>query len=119
MAEALYTIRLEALELSMGLGVHAEERAAPQRVIVGVEMDCAYPHVPEDRIDAVVDYDFLREAIHKLVESRHFDLQETLCDAIAKLALRDPRVRRVRVRSQKPDFYPDARIGCEVERTRD
>lgn len=116
MAEAVYTIRLEGLEVTMGLGIHPEERAAPQRVVVSVEMECAYPAAPEDRIDAVVDYDFLRVGIKSLVEARHFDLQETLCEEIAQLAMRDARVRQVRVRSMKPDFYPDAAVGCEVVR---
>jgi dihydroneopterin aldolase len=119
MAEARYTILLEGLEVTMGLGIHPEERAAPQRVVVSVEMECVYPAAPEDRIDAVVDYDFLRTGIHSLVESRHFDLQETLCEEVAALAMRDARVRRARVRSIKPDFYPDAAVGCEVVRSRD
>jgi 7,8-dihydroneopterin aldolase/epimerase/oxygenase len=118
MAEAVYTIRLEGLEVTMGLGVHAHERATPQRVVVGVEMECVYPELPEDRIDAVVDYDFLREGIRKLAESRHFELQEVFCGEIARLALDDPRVRSVRVRSMKLDVYPDARIGCEIARGR-
>ncbi|MBO9712600.1 dihydroneopterin aldolase [Sphingomonas sp.] len=118
MAEARYTIRLEGLELAMGLGIHPHERAAPQRVHLHVEMDCRYAAAPEDRIEAVVDYDFLRAGIRRLVESRHFELQETLCDEVAALALADPRVCRVRVRSMKLDIYPDARVGCEVERVR-
>lgn len=83
-----------------------------------VAMTCRYPAPPEDRIDAVVDYDFLRTGIRKLVESRHFELQETLCEQVAALALKDPRVIRVTVRSMKLDIYPDARIGCEIVRTR-
>jgi dihydroneopterin aldolase len=118
MAEAVYTILLEGLEVTMGLGIHPEERAAPQRVMVDVEMECAYPAVPEDRIDAVVDYDFLRESVRTLSQGSHIELQETLCEEIARLALGDPRVQRVRVRSMKIDIYPDARIGCEVVRTR-
>ena len=113
-----YRILLEGLTLEAGLGIHASERAAPQRVVVNVAMDCCYPARPEDRIDAVVDYDFLRESIHKLVKSQHFDLQETLCEEIAILALRDARVVAVKVRSMKPDIYPDAAIGCEIERRR-
>ena len=113
-----YTIHLEALEVAMGLGIHAHERAAPQRVVITVSMDCRYAAQPEDRIDAVVDYDFLREGIVRLAESRHFELQETLCDAVAALAFADPAVTRVTVRSTKPDIYPDARIGCEIERAR-
>lgn len=115
---AEYLIQLDSLELVMGLGIHPEERAAPQRVMVSVTMTCRYPAPPEDRIDAVVDYDFLRESIRTLVAGRHFELQETLCEAIAALALRDSRVCAVRVRSTKPDIYPDARIGCEIVRER-
>ncbi|RYY25444.1 MAG: dihydroneopterin aldolase [Sphingomonadales bacterium] len=115
---AEYTILLEALTVTMGLGIHEIERAAPQRVVLNVAMTCRYDTAPEDRIDAVVDYDFLREQIVALATSRHFELQEVLCDQVAALALADPRVVRVRVKSMKPDIYPDARIGCEIERTR-
>jgi dihydroneopterin aldolase len=115
---AEYTIHLEGLEVTMGLGIHDAERAAPQRVTIDVAMDCAYAARPEDRIDAVVDYDFLREGIIRLTASRHFELQETLCDAVAALAFADPAVVRVRVRSKKLDIYPDARVGCEIVRTR-
>jgi dihydroneopterin aldolase len=115
---AEYTILLEGLAVTMGLGIHANERAAPQRVVLSVAMTCRYDTPPADRIDAVVDYDFLREQIRELAASRHFELQEVLCDQVAALALADPRVVRVRVRSMKPDIYPDARIGCEVVRER-
>ncbi|ATY30744.1 dihydroneopterin aldolase [Sphingomonas psychrotolerans] len=113
-----YTILLDALEVQMGLGIHPHEQA-PQRVVLHVAMTCRYDAAPEDRIDAVVDYDFLRREIHALATSRHFALQEVLCDAVAALALRDARVREVRVRSMKLDVYPDARIGCEITRRRD
>lgn len=112
-----YLIHLDALEVSMGLGIHPEERAAPQRVRIDVSMTCRYAAIPEDRIDAVVDYDFLRTGIHALVQSRHFELQEVLCEEVAALALRDSRVVEARVRSMKQDIYPDARVGCEIIRT--
>lgn len=116
---ATYVTLLDTLEISIGLGIHPEERAAPQRVLVTVWLYCDYgSRPPEDRIDAVVDYDFLRRGILDLAASRHFELQETLCDAIAALALVDARVVGVRVRTVKPDIYPDARIGCEIVRRR-
>ena len=119
MVEAIYTIRLDALEVRMGLGIHAEELAGPQRVLVSVAMTCAYPAPPEDRIDAVVDYDRVREGIHAIAASGHVMLQEVLCERIAALCLADPRVREVSVRSTKPDIYPDAQVGCEIVRRRD
>ena len=119
MADATYTIRLEALEVKMGLGIHAEELAAPQRVLVSVAMTCAYPAPPDDRIDAVVDYDRVREGIHAVAASGHVMLQEVLCERVAALCLADPRVIAVTVRSTKPDIYPDARIGCEISREKE
>jgi 7,8-dihydroneopterin aldolase/epimerase/oxygenase len=116
---ARFTTVLEGLEVMMGLGIHPAELAAPQRVIVSVRMEVAYPAPPsEDRIDAVLDYDFVRAGIQTLTAERHFHLQETLCEAIAALCLGDPRVACVTVRTSKPDVYPDAAVGCEITRGR-
>ncbi|OYY90654.1 MAG: dihydroneopterin aldolase [Sphingomonas sp. 28-66-16] len=113
---AEFTTMLAGLELPMRLGIHPVELAGPQRVILSVWLTADYGDAPlADAIESVVDYDFLREQIRALA-TRHFNLQETLCEEIARLALVDPRVRRVRVRSCKPDIYPDAAVGCEIER---
>lgn len=113
-----FVTMLDGLEVTIGIGIHAVERAAPQRILVSVWLYCDYGTRPADAIEAVVDYDFLREGIRSMTAGRHIELQETLCEEIAALALRDPRVRGVRVRSVKPDIYPDAAIGCEIVRTR-
>lgn len=118
-APARYVTMLDELEVHVGLGIHPQERAGPQRVLVSVWLYCDYgATAPQDDIAAVVDYDFLRREISALAASRHFELQETLCDAIAALALGDTRVAGVRVRTMKPEIYPDARVGCEVLRVR-
>jgi dihydroneopterin aldolase len=114
---AIYTTILDGLELSMRLGIHPDELETPQRVRLSVWMEVDYgATAPADRIDDAVDYDFVRLGIHELAKT-YFALQETLCEAVASLCLRDPRVRSVRVRSVKPDIYPDAAIGCEIVRT--
>lgn len=114
-----FTTMLDGLEVTMGLGIHPHELAARQRVIVSVRMEVVYDAPPaEDRIDAVLDYDFVRAGVQALVADRHFHLQETLCEAIADLCLADPRVERVMVRTSKPDVYPDAAVGCEIVRGR-
>jgi len=114
-----YITRLDGLEVLIGLGIHPHELAAPQRVRVSVEMTVAYSApVSADRIEEVLDYDFVRVGILALARDRRFALQETLCDEIAGLCLADARVKQVRVRTEKPDVYPDASVGCEVMRTR-
>jgi len=111
-----YMIVLDGLEVAMRLGIHPHE-TAPQRVRLSVRMTVAYPRVPAaDRIEEVLDYDFVRQGVLALAAGEGFALQETLVEAVAALCLADERVREVRVRSMKMDVYPDAAVGCEVVR---
>ena len=103
----------------MRLGIHPHEMV-PQRVRLSVWLTVAYPApLAGDAIDHVLDYDFIRRGIAALAAGEGFALQETLVEAVAALCLRDSRVRAVRVRSVKPDVYPDASVGCEIVRARD
>ena len=113
-----YTTILDGLEVQMRLGIHPHE-AAPQRVRLSVWMTVAYDRAPSaDRIEEVLDYDFLRAGIQAMAAGEGFALQETLVEAVASLCLDDERVRAVRVRSTKLDVYPDATVGCEIVRGR-
>ena len=113
-----YTIILEGLEVAMRLGIHPHE-AVPQRVRLSVWMTIDYATPPSaDRIEEVLDYDFLRDGIRALADGEGFALQETLVEAVAELCLADRRVRAVRVQSMKLDVYPDAAVGCEIVRGR-
>ncbi|MEH3120521.1 MAG: dihydroneopterin aldolase [Sphingomonas phyllosphaerae] len=113
-----YTIILDDLAVQMRLGIHPHE-AAPQRVLVSVRLTVDYPATPgADTIAEVLDYDTIRDGIHALAAGDGFALQETLVERVAAFCLADPRVREVRVRSMKPDVYPDARVGCEIVRGR-
>lgn len=111
-----YTTILDGLEVMMRLGIHPHE-AAPQRVRLSVAMTVSYPDAPAgDRIEEVLDYDFVREGIRAMAAGEGFALQETLVEAVAALCLADARVREVKVRSIKLDVYPDATVGCEIVR---
>ena len=113
-----YTTILDGLEVMIRLGIHPHEMV-PQRVRLSVWMTVDYAAPPSaDRIDEVLDYDFVRDGIRAMAAGEGFALQETLCEAVAALCLADPRVREVRVRSVKPDIYPDAAIGCAIVRRR-
>jgi len=115
---ATYRILLDEMTVAMHLGIYPHE-VAPQPVRLSVAMTVTYPAAPSaDRIEEVMDYDFLREGILAMARGPGFALQESLCEAVAALCLADPRVTSVTVRSTKTDIYPDARIGCEIERSR-
>lgn len=110
----MYGLFLNGFEVSARLGVHAFEKAAPQRVVIHVAL--AVEDAPDgDDFAAVLDYDFLREEIAGLIGRGHIVLQETLCAAVLALCRARPGVLAARVSTEKPDVYPDTRaVGCRM-----
>jgi dihydroneopterin aldolase len=108
---------LKDYEVYINIGVHDFEKRAEQRVIFNVEI-----YVPlelntpkQDRLEEVLDYDFIRKTIVERVKRGHIHLQETLCDEIVAAILEHPNVMAVRVSTAKPDVYPDGEaVGVEV-----
>ena len=110
---------LRDYEVRMNIGVHDFEKRGEQRVLINVDIyvPLALSTPTQDELDEVVDYDFIRRSIAERVSRGHVHLQETLCDDVSELMLAHPKVRAVRVSTQKPDVYPDCRsVGVEVFR---
>ena len=105
----------------MRIGIHDFELQAPQRMRFDVDLYVPYAHSSptEDRIDEIVDYDFVRDTIRRLCETGHINLQETLCDDILTHLLAHTGVMAARVSTRKPDVYPDCdAVGVEVFRAK-
>ena len=109
-------ILLEDLQVQADIGFHDFEVGKPQRLLLTVEIwldDLAPPQ--DDRPQAAWDYDLLRNEIIRLAGERRYNLQETLVHAIYNRLAAIRGVRALRVRSSKPDIYPDARaVGVEI-----
>ena len=110
-------IFLEDYEVDINIGIHEFEKTGPQRIVINIELFVAEAlSGNSDTIDNAVDYDFLRKEIIKLTETRHFNLQETLCRSILEIVAVQPGVQRAKVSTKKPDVYPDCRgVGVEME----
>lgn len=108
---------LKDYEVYINIGVHDFEKKAEQRVIFNVELYVPLEHnTPKnDRLEEVLDYDFIRKTIVSRVQRGHIHLQETLCDDIVSTLIDHPNVMAVRVSTAKPDVYPDCEsVGVEV-----
>jgi 7,8-dihydroneopterin aldolase/epimerase/oxygenase len=104
------------------IGVYDSERAGPQRLIINVDLFVALSaSTPRhDRVEEVVDYDFVRETIRSRLARGHVNLQETLIEDLAGALLAHQGVVAVRVCTEKPDVYDDvAGVGIEVLRFKD
>lgn len=109
-------ILLESLEVQTDIGFHEFEVGTPQRLLVSVEIWLEDSTVPaDDDPERAWNYDFLRTEVEEIASSRRFNLQETLAHAIFDRLAAFRGVRALRVRTSKPDIYPDAHgVGVEI-----
>jgi dihydroneopterin aldolase len=109
-------ILLEGLEVQADIGFHDFEVGAPQRLLVSAEIwleDTSVP--PGDDPELAWNYDFLRREVEEIAVARRYNLQETLAHAVFERIAEFRGVKAVRVRTSKPDVYPDAHgVGVEI-----
>ncbi|AYR27088.1 dihydroneopterin aldolase [Herbaspirillum huttiense] len=110
---------LRNYEVFINIGVHEFEKKGEQRILINVDLyvPLAETTPTADHLDEVVDYDFIRSTIAERMARGHIHLQETLCDDVMTAMLAHPKVRAVRVSTEKPDVYPDCdSVGVETFR---
>ena len=109
-------ILLESLEISTDIGFHDFEVGAPQRLLVSIEIwldDVSVP--PSDDPEHAWNYDFLRKEAQEIASARRYNLQETLAHAIFDRVAAYRGVKALRIRTSKPDVYPEAAgVGVEI-----
>lgn len=109
-------------EVQAHIGAHDFEKGVTQRLWIDVDLYVPLTQsTPSlDRLHEVVDYDFVRAEVALRLAQGHVELQETLCDDLARRLLAHPGVRAVRVATSKPDVYPDCEaVGVEVFHVKD
>lgn len=109
-------IVLEDFSIELDIGFHEFEVGRPQRLILTIEVWVEEGHfAPDDDPACAWDYDFLRSEVGALVRGRRFNLQETLVREVYELIAARRGVTALRVRSRKPDIYPDCGgVGVEL-----
>jgi dihydroneopterin aldolase len=113
---------LRDYQVMSNIGVHDFEKQGEQRVLFNVDLfiPLAASTPEQDELSEVVDYDFIRSTIEERVALGHIQLQETLCDDIARALLMHPKVRGVQMSTRKPDVYPDCEsVGVEIFHIKD
>jgi len=109
-------ILLESLEVQADIGFHDFEVGAPQRLIVSAEIWLEDASMPaDDDPSRAWNYDFLRQEIEEIAGARRYNLQETLAHAIFERIGGFRGIKALRVRTAKPDVYPEADgVGVEI-----
>ena len=109
-------ILLDSLAVRADIGFHDFEVGAPQRLLVTVEIWLDDANMPADDDPARAwNYDFLRAEVEEIASARRYNLQETLAHAIFDRIAAFHGVKDLRLRTSKPDVYPDANgVGVEI-----
>ncbi len=103
--------------LQAAIGVYPHEHQGTQRVRVNVDLAVQEAGDGLDRLDQVLDYEQVVEAVRRIAKAGHTRLVETLAERIAAACLEDARVLTVRVRVEKLDVFADTgSVGVELER---
>jgi dihydroneopterin aldolase len=109
-------IILDSLEVMADIGFHDFEIGSPQRLLITIELwleDFAAPE--EDEAVHAWNYDYLKQEVVRIAQERRYNLQETLVHALFQRIAAYRGVRAIRIKSLKPDVYPDAKgVGVEV-----
>lgn len=106
---------VDRLEVVADIGFHEFEVGAPQRLLVSVEVWLEDLEPPRDDDPQFAwDYDFVRQQVIEIAAERRYNLQETLAHAIYLRLAGLRGVGALKVRTSKPDVYPDtAGVGVE------
>lgn len=110
-------IRITDLSLKTIIGIFDWERKQKQKVIINVELEFnASKAVKTDRVKDTVDYKTITKKIIQHVEGSKYFLLEKMTDSVLKIVLKDPKVKRAKVRIDKPGALRFARsVSVELE----
>lgn len=114
------TIRITDLKIRTIIGVNGWERKTKQDVLINITMDVDVSQaIRSDDIADTVDYKMITKKIIAAVKESKFFLLEKLTDMILQLVMKDPQVRKITVRVDKPKALRFARsVSVELQASR-
>lgn len=110
------TIFINGLVFSGRHGVYEEERRAPQRFGVDIEV-LQTPRDWQETLANTYDYMEARDIAQRIIEGPSCKLIETLAETIAQEILKNKNVAQVAVTLRKLDIVAPAEAGVTIVRT--
>lgn len=109
-------IIIEDLRVSTIIGVNPDEKINKQEVSIDIHIWSDLSEgIRSDSIENTVDYKIIKKEIISYVENSSFNLLETLAYKIGKVILQDNRIRKVKVKVNKPGALTYAKnVAVEV-----
>lgn len=112
-------IFIQQLKLNCWIGAYEHEKQHPQQVLFDCEIWISLQDSTSSSDDLcdVLNYDVLVQHISEIALAQHYNLQETLVDAIADKLITLPGIQVLRLTSAKTEAYENVKaVGIEVWR---
>ncbi|MBD18067.1 MAG: dihydroneopterin aldolase [Euryarchaeota archaeon] len=106
--------------MDIDIGIFEHEIGNPQPVSIDLEVHISGADAPErDEIDAVIDYDYMRAVVARVLDFKRYNLLETLASEILDGCMMPSEVIGAAVTVTKLSVLEDGgRIGCTLTRMR-
>jgi dihydroneopterin aldolase len=105
------------VDAHVGVYDHEQGRTQPIWITITAWVKLQHSTPSEDKLDEIVDYDFLRDTAIKKVRSTHHALLETLSDKILDSLMEHPLIDAILLQLEKPEIFADCHsIGIETYR---
>lgn len=113
-------ISVRGLVVDCRVGAFEEEKHGTQRVRFTVEVSVLPSRFANgDDVRHVLSYDYIVEAIHKVISQGHINLLETIAERVAQRCLAKRRAAKVHLLVEKLDrLEGGASLAVEIERHR-
>lgn len=101
------TLNIQALNVSAQIGVHAWEQRIKQQLLIDIAIPSDFSAC-QDNLTNTVDYDALCQKVTHFVESKAFQLIESVADNVAKFIQEEFKITKLRVAVTKPHAVKNA-----------
>ena len=110
-------IIIKDLILLLSVGIHKFEKLKKQNVKFNIEITTD-PNLKPD-VKTVVNYESIINDIKRLTEKKHFELLESLSDAIFDVIFKNKKIKKIKLKIEKLDIIKETTsVGIEVVKTK-
>ena len=110
-------IIVKDLILLLSVGIHQFERLKRQKVKFNIEITTD-PNLKPD-IKSIVNYESIINDIKKLTKKTHFELLESLSEAIFDEIFKNKKIKKIKLKIEKLDIIKETTsVGIEVIKTK-
>ena len=110
-------ILIKDLILLISVGIHQFEKLEKQRVKFNIEITTD-PNLKPD-IKSIVNYESIINDIKKLTKKTHFELLESLSEAIFDEIFKNKKIKKIKLKIEKLDIIKETTsVGIEVIKTK-